>query len=230
METRPVYSTVVSLQNILDDNIVGSEELGLYVHCSRCGGISAGHWIHHSFSHLLLAKASGIPDTDGLIQTRRYDKVLRRVEGSTHDVVIVSSQNTKTRSLVEVPQSESLIIRRTQNPWELRRIRMELNRSDVVQVTQKSEKTSPQFVVPNLNLVVVTARNNQRLVRMKVNSTYWAFVLFKAINYSSYTVVPSIVYISRVRRGYNSIILVMNPTTSPRLITLKARQREVESK
>mmetsp|Transcript_61092 Transcript_61092/g.171174 ORF Transcript_61092/g.171174 Transcript_61092/m.171174 type:complete len:225 (+) Transcript_61092:1764-2438(+) len=190
METSPVDSTVMSFQDVLDNDVVGSKQFRLHIHRCRGSGTAARHRIHHGIPHLFLAQTSSVPDSDSLIQTSRHNQVFRGMEGSTHNVVIVSRQNAQARALVKVPQTESLIVGRAQNPRELRRVRMELNSSDVIQVSQQCEKTSSELVVPYFDFVIVTAGDNQRLVEVKIHTSNGSFVLFESINHRSNAVVP----------------------------------------
>ena len=48
---------------------------------------------------------------------------------------------------------------------------MEEGCSDIVEMTQQSEETSLLLVVPDLDLVIITSGDKQRLVRVKINAT-----------------------------------------------------------
>jgi len=48
---------------------------------------------------------------------------------------------------------------------------MELDSANVVHVAQKCEKTAPQLVVPNFDLVVITTGHKEGLSRMKADSS-----------------------------------------------------------
>ena len=48
---------------------------------------------------------------------------------------------------------------------------MEECSSDVVKMAEQGEETPLLFVVPNFDLVIVTTRNKQWLVRVKIDAT-----------------------------------------------------------
>jgi hypothetical protein len=71
VEGRPVNASVMTFEYILDDNIVGSEQLGLHV---KSGGRRTHGSIHVSpttgLTRLFLTETGGIPHPDRLIQRR----------------------------------------------------------------------------------------------------------------------------------------------------------------
>lgn len=69
---------------------------------------------------------------------------------------------------------------------------VEENSSDIVQMTVQREQTPPGLVRPDLDLVVVTARDEERLGVVEVDSSDWTVVLFEPINQGSHTVVPEL--------------------------------------
>ena len=86
VEGGPVHSTVVALEDVLDHNVVSAEKLGLNVEGGLLSAGRAGHavGVHHgtaghtgvhagTTAHLLLAKAGGVPNANGLIQRGRND-------------------------------------------------------------------------------------------------------------------------------------------------------------
>jgi hypothetical protein len=70
-----------------------------------------------------------------------------------------------------------------------------LNGTNVIQVTQERKQTATEFVIPDFDFVIVTTRNNQRFVRVKVDTPDRAIVLFESINDSSNSVVPTVVIV-----------------------------------
>ena len=68
---------------------------------------------------------------------------------------------------------------------------MKLDRSDVIQVTQEGKETAAQFVVPDLDLVVISTRYNQGVGQVKINATDGSVVLFKSINDSADAIIPA---------------------------------------
>ena len=62
--------------------------------------------------------------------------------------------------------------------------------SHVVQVAIQGKQTPPSLVVPDLDFVVVSSGHEQGLSRVEVNTSNGAIMLFKAVNKSSYAIVP----------------------------------------
>ena len=67
---------------------------------------------------------------------------------------------------------------------------MEEDRPDVVQVPIEGEETSPCLIRPNLNLVIITAGDEERLCLMEVNASNGSIVLFKSIDQGAHAVIP----------------------------------------
>ena len=74
------------------------------------------------------------------------------MESRAHNVVIMSRKNPDRVSALPVPDPNRLIIRSGDDP---RVLWVKLNRSDVVQVTQKREHTPSELVTPNLDLIII---------------------------------------------------------------------------
>ena len=58
-------------------------------------------------------------------------------------------------------------------------------------MTEQSEQTTPELVVPDLDLVVISSRHDERFLQMKVDSPNRTFVLLEPINDGSHTVIPT---------------------------------------
>jgi len=95
------------------------------------------------------------------------------MEECRHDIVVVSGQDRDTRATLPVPDANRLVVRGRDDP---RALVMHLHRADVVQVAQQREQASTQLVVPHFDLVVVTARHEQRLRRMEADATNGAWI------------------------------------------------------
>lgn len=67
---------------------------------------------------------------------------------------------------------------------------MEENGSDIVEVAVQREQASPGLIRPDLDLVVVTARDEEGLRVVEVDSSDRTVMLFKSINQRSHAVVP----------------------------------------
>lgn len=84
---------------------------------------------------------------------------------------------------------------------------MEEDCADVVKMAIEGEQTSSCLVVPDLDLVVIAARNEQRLCLVEVDSSNWAVVLFKSVDQGSHAIVPQPVHtvssINGARGGYS---------------------------
>lgn len=67
---------------------------------------------------------------------------------------------------------------------------MELDRADVVKVPMECEEAAMCLVVPHLNLVIVTSRDEERLGLVEVNAADGAVVLVEAVEERAHAVVP----------------------------------------
>jgi hypothetical protein len=59
---------------------------------------------------------------------------------------------------------------------------VKLDCADVIEMLRESVQTLPCFVVPHLNFVVVTTRDEKRLGGVKSDATNGTFMLLKTIN------------------------------------------------
>jgi hypothetical protein len=60
----------------------------------------------------------------------------------------------------------------------------------VIQMSIERKQTSASLVAPDLDLVVIAARNEQWLGFVEVNASNGSIVFFEAINECSHAVVP----------------------------------------
>jgi hypothetical protein len=67
---------------------------------------------------------------------------------------------------------------------------MEFHRPDVIQVPQQREEASSEFVIPNLDLVIVAAGDDEGLVEVKIHAADWTVVFFESVYDSAYAVIP----------------------------------------
>ena len=177
MKRRPVHTPIVPLEDVLDHHVVRTKQLGLDIEghrrrgreCRSSPAAPVGVHLESGISsysttggsnQLLLAKAGGVPDPHGLVETGTDNQILRGMEGRAHDVVVVSRENTQTTPLVKIPQPQGLFVRGTEDPGKLRGVGMELDRANVVQMAQEVEEAAAGLVVPDLDLVVVSARDD----------------------------------------------------------------------
>lgn len=63
---------------------------------------------------------------------------------------------------------------------------------NVIQMADQGEDTPSQFVIPHLDLVIVTTRDEERLRAMKIHATNRALVLIEAIDESPHSIVPQL--------------------------------------
>lgn len=63
---------------------------------------------------------------------------------------------------------------------------------DVIQVSQKSKDTSPLFIVPNFNLIIISARNKQRLLIMETYSSNGSVVFIEFVEQGAHAVIPQL--------------------------------------
>lgn len=211
MKGGPIDAAIVSLENVLDDDIVGPKQFRLHIE----GGIARqmpprssgtlGIARTEIILQLLFAKARGIPHADGLIQTRRDDQIVAGMKGRTHDVMIVAGQDTETSSLLKIPQPQGLIITGGQDPGKLRRVGMELDGANIIQMAQQGKETASQLVIPNLDFVIVATTDNEGFVQMKVHAADGAIVFFEAINHGSNAIIPTVIRSMQINRGKEEI-------------------------
>lgn len=69
---------------------------------------------------------------------------------------------------------------------------MKKHSSNIIQVTVECEDTSPCLVRPNLDLVVIAARYEERLRLVKVDASDRSIMLFESINESSHPIIPQL--------------------------------------
>mmetsp|Transcript_7624 Transcript_7624/g.18433 ORF Transcript_7624/g.18433 Transcript_7624/m.18433 type:complete len:242 (+) Transcript_7624:3479-4204(+) len=138
------------------------------------------------------SESGSVPNPNGLIQGRRDDQVFGGMEGRTHHIVVVTRQDAQTGTFVEIPQSQGLIVTGGQNPRKLRRIGVELDRANVIEMPQQREKASSQLVIPDLDFVIVTSANDQRFGFVKINSSNRSVVLFESIDDGTNSVIPKL--------------------------------------
>mmetsp|Transcript_9821 Transcript_9821/g.19423 ORF Transcript_9821/g.19423 Transcript_9821/m.19423 type:complete len:228 (+) Transcript_9821:354-1037(+) len=193
MERRPIHTTVMPLQHILDNSIPASKQF-----CIRlCRPHRQLVTRTHTWGHILLPQRANIPHTHSLIQRGRNHQILLWVELSTHHVVIMPRQHSRTRPRLPIPNTYRLIIRCTHNP---RRLAVKLHRANVIQMPQKRKQAPSLLIVPHLDLVIISSRHKQRLRWMKIHSSNRPFMLIEAINQRPHPVVPQLNH-PAVKRG-----------------------------
>lgn len=101
--------------------------------------------------------------------------------------MIVSRQHEDASATLPVPDTDGLIVRRAEDP---RIFVMEHGGPDVIQVTDKREDTPSLFVVPNFDLVIVAAGNEQRLLIVEAYAAHGTVVLVELIEQGAHTVIP----------------------------------------
>lgn len=69
---------------------------------------------------------------------------------------------------------------------------MEENCSDVVEMSVESEEASSRLVGPDLDLVVVAARDEEGLSSVEVDAANRAVVLLKSVNQGTHAVIPKL--------------------------------------
>jgi hypothetical protein len=79
-------------------------------------------------------------------------------------------------------------------------LRVELHGADVVEVAEERKEAAAQLVVPNLDLIIVAARHEERLHRVKADTAHRAVVLVKPVQQRAHAVVPEL-HNAVVKRG-----------------------------
>lgn len=64
--------------------------------------------------------------------------------------------------------------------------------SDIVKMAVEGEQAAPGLVGPDLDLVVVTARDEERLGLVEIDTSDGAIVFLEAINQCSHSVIPEL--------------------------------------
>ena len=103
--------------------------------------------------------------------------------------MVVPGQHTDALSRLPVPDPDCLVVTGGQDPGIFV---MEHRGSDVVKMTQEGEDTSPLFIVPDLDLVVITSRHKQRLLLVEVHPTHRSIMFIKLVQESAHSVVPQL--------------------------------------
>ena len=88
-----------------------------------------------------------------------------------HHIVVVSGEGRDALARLPVPDADDLVVGGAEDPGELV---VELDGADVIEMAEKGEKTTTQLVVPHLDLVIVTSRNEERLRLMETHSSHGA--------------------------------------------------------
>lgn len=69
---------------------------------------------------------------------------------------------------------------------------MEENRAHIIQVSVQCKKTPPGLVVPDLDLVVITAGYEQGLGRVEVDASDRSIMFFESVNECPHAVIPQL--------------------------------------
>lgn len=90
------------------------------------------------------------------------------MELCAHDIVVMTGQDSDTVTRLPVPDTDGLIVGTTEDPWVFV---VEVDSTNVIQVSCECELTATRLVVPDFDLVVISCGYEQRLRRMKSNTT-----------------------------------------------------------
>ena len=90
------------------------------------------------------------------------------MELGTHHIVRVTSEDGNALSRLPVPNADRMIVRSGDNPGIFA---VKLDRPNVVQVIAQSEQATALLIVPNLDLIVITTRHEQRLIGMESDAS-----------------------------------------------------------
>lgn len=69
---------------------------------------------------------------------------------------------------------------------------MEINCSDVIEMAIEGEEAASRLQRPNLDLVIVTSRDEEGLCFMEVDAADGTIMFFESIDQCSHTVVPKL--------------------------------------
>lgn len=82
------------------------------------------------------------------------------------------------RSVLPIPYPDGLVVGARDDP---RQLVVEEDGADVVEMAIQGEQTPPGLIGPDLDLVIITARDEEGLGLMKVDTPDRAVVLFEAV-------------------------------------------------
>lgn len=88
----------------------------------------------------------------------------------------MASKDGNHASSLPIPDTDGLIITRGADPGKFT---VELDSTNVVKMTIESELALLSLIVPDLNLMIVTTRNEHRLGLMEADTTNRTIVVFK---------------------------------------------------
>ena len=89
-------------------------------------------------------------------------------------IVAMAGNNVNAGSALVVPNSDGLIITAGQDPRELF---VEESCSDIINMTFENKITSFLFIVPDSYLSLISTRDKEREMRMKVDASNWIFMI-----------------------------------------------------
>lgn len=64
--------------------------------------------------------------------------------------------------------------------------------TNIVKMAIEGEQAAPGLVRPNLDLVIITTGDEERLRLVEVDTSNWSIVLFESINQSSHSIIPKL--------------------------------------
>jgi hypothetical protein len=103
--------------------------------------------------------------------------------------MIVTGQNGQAGTALVVPETQRLVITSAQNP----RVRVvELDRTDIIQMTKEGKETTAEFVIPDFDFVIVTTRDQQTFRNVKIHTPDRSIVFFESVNHRSNAVIPPV--------------------------------------
>lgn len=101
--------------------------------------------------------------------------------------MIMTSEDRDALTRLPIPDSDGLIVGGRENP---RMLAMKRDRSNVIQMTMQGEQTSPLFVVPDLDLIIISTRDEKRLARVESNTTDGSIMFVEPFDESTHLKIP----------------------------------------
>jgi hypothetical protein len=98
------------------------------------------------------------------------------MESSTHYIMAVTSEDSNNTPILPIPKPHRLVITARNNP---RQFLVELDCSDVVEMTRERENALLGLVVPNFDFVIVTTTDEHWLRLMEVNTSDRTYIMKK---------------------------------------------------
>lgn len=101
----------------------------------------------HARTFQIVGYTWNVPHSHSLIERGGHNDIISGMELGTHYIVVMSSKYTDACTALPVPDTDCLVIWRTQDPWIFM---MKHCSANVIQMTEQRKDASSLFVIPHL--------------------------------------------------------------------------------